>query len=492
MSTLPLPGGINPFIRFGTSYREPEITVRYLVRNFGTPVFSIPSLPNTEIEPEKGKNLDVGVKLDRRSIRASVGYFKNDLKNFAQDVFASVCIPADPANGMLPDAVPALRLHAHALALLLPARLASSAEVHFKGFEGMLEASIPLGDVGQPDAVGRAHLDLKSTDDAPSPDDIAIVEQFYNRSDTPIELEGGVEDIPPRGVVPFQGSFALRFSNKSNTFWAEYEWRFANQIKMPPPADVLGQANTTQYGLLKSLAGFDKHSIRAGYSFGTRVPVKLTVGRREPARRHLLHALQPGARSRSLVRLRAHLRLEEHARELIRSSSWTAARRCRDRRARGSSHGPSFLSGLPREWGWARLRGAKADGSERAVESPRSRGSAGRRSSPGPRGRGLRIACTAPRRPGLLASLALGLCLTASSFGAQAGAGSDWPRFRGPNGDGIVPHPPNLRNHEELLCLELPVADRGALERDPWCPRLRSSTTRLCTSAFSIQGWRVK
>jgi outer membrane receptor protein involved in Fe transport len=40
---------------------------------------------------------------------------------------------------------------------------------------------------------------------------------------------------------------------------------------------VLGQANTTQYALLKSLAGFDKHSIRAGFSFGTRVPVKLTV-----------------------------------------------------------------------------------------------------------------------------------------------------------------------------------------------------------------------
>ncbi len=50
-----LPQGINPYFRWGTSYREPGITERYLLRNFGDPSFSVLVIPNTELLPERGR-----------------------------------------------------------------------------------------------------------------------------------------------------------------------------------------------------------------------------------------------------------------------------------------------------------------------------------------------------------------------------------------------------------------------------------------------------
>ncbi|MEM7356275.1 MAG: TonB-dependent receptor, partial [Acidobacteriota bacterium] len=80
--TLLTPRGINPYIRFAESYREPEVTVRYLIRNFGSPFFFVTGLPNTELQPEEGETLDLGIKFDQRNWRGTIGYFENDIENF--------------------------------------------------------------------------------------------------------------------------------------------------------------------------------------------------------------------------------------------------------------------------------------------------------------------------------------------------------------------------------------------------------------------------
>jgi hypothetical protein len=272
-ATLLLAGGVHPYVRFGTSYREPEVTVRYGIRNFGPPTFSAQAIPNTEVKPERGRSLDLGFKLERREARASLGYYRNDLSGFSSTVTSPVySIPANPALGVLPTSAGVHQVQYFQ-------RVTGDAKVHFRGWEGAGEASIALGDKGSL-APFVSMSWMKSIDDAPSPKDILIVQRYYNRSDTPIRLEGSVEEIPARPHPKTLGTVALRYTSPAATWWVEYEWRFAGRITNTDPESVLASVTPfpTQYGGLKSLEGYDKHSIRGGLKLGKDGRLRLAVG----------------------------------------------------------------------------------------------------------------------------------------------------------------------------------------------------------------------
>src|SRR6185295_12711404 len=98
-----LPQGINPYFRWGTSYREPGITERYLLRDFGDPTFSVLVIPNTTLRPERGREFDLGVKVQRAKWNVSANYFRNDLRDFIGSATAEpIFIPPDPALGINP------------------------------------------------------------------------------------------------------------------------------------------------------------------------------------------------------------------------------------------------------------------------------------------------------------------------------------------------------------------------------------------------------
>ena len=275
-ATLMLPHGLHPYFRFGTSYREPEVTVRYGIRNFGTQASSGQSLPNPDLRPERGRSLDLGLKLDRRSVRASLGYYRNDLSGFSSTVASPrYLIPARPELGVFETSPDTPGVHE----VRFFQRIAGDADVHFRGWEGAGEASISLGDRGT--LVPFVSLSwMKSVDDAPSRKDILIVQQFYNRADTPIRLEGSVEEIPARAHPTTLGTAALRYTNPAARWWVEYEWRFAGRITNTDPEAALASVTPfpTQYGGLKSLEGYDKHSIRAGLKHGKDGRLRVTVG----------------------------------------------------------------------------------------------------------------------------------------------------------------------------------------------------------------------
>lgn len=271
---LLLSGGVHPYLRFGTSYREPEVTVRSGIRNFGFPTFSLQGIPNTEVKPERGRSLDLGLKLDRRNVRASVGYYRNDFSGFSSTVSSpTYAIPPSPELGVLPT--PPLNLHG----VQFFQRVTGDAKVHFRGWEGAGEASIALGDKGSL-APFVSMSWMKSIDDDPAPKDILIVEKFYNRSDTPIRLEGSVDEIPARPHPKTLGTVALRYTSPAAKWWVEYEWRFAGRITNTDPESVLSSVTPypTQYGALKSLEGYDKHAIRGGLKLGKDGRLRLSVG----------------------------------------------------------------------------------------------------------------------------------------------------------------------------------------------------------------------
>lgn len=76
-------GAINPFIRFGRSYRHPNLEEML----FAGPATTGSIVPNVLVEPETGNNFDVGVKFRAGSVSGGAYYFLNQYQNFiAQDL----------------------------------------------------------------------------------------------------------------------------------------------------------------------------------------------------------------------------------------------------------------------------------------------------------------------------------------------------------------------------------------------------------------------
>lgn len=76
-------GPLNPFVRYGRSYRHPNLEEML----FAGPATTGSLLPNVTVEPETGNNLDAGVKFRAGRVSGGAYYFLNRYRNFiAQDL----------------------------------------------------------------------------------------------------------------------------------------------------------------------------------------------------------------------------------------------------------------------------------------------------------------------------------------------------------------------------------------------------------------------
>ncbi|MEM7586032.1 MAG: TonB-dependent receptor [Acidobacteriota bacterium] len=265
--TILTEAGINPYIRWAQSYREPEVTVRYLIRNFGSPFFFVTGLPNTELQAEEGETLDIGVKFDRPNWRGTLGYFENDIENFIGTTLSDTVF----SFGFIrPD-----------LGLLSPVGIffqrINFGEVSYEGWEASFEGSFALsGNRGTISPYFQlSHL--ISENKTPTADDLTTVRQFYNRNDTPRRFEGSENDVPFGNVVEDQGLFGVRYTAPSTHWFVEYELKWVDDISRVDPGD-LATPNTTQFGSFSSLDGYERHTLRGGYEFAeASVPVRINV-----------------------------------------------------------------------------------------------------------------------------------------------------------------------------------------------------------------------
>lgn len=289
-ATILIPGGINPYVRYSTSFREPDLIARYLLRGFATsPLFSLPSIINTNLVPEKGKDIDVGVKIARNKYRGTFSYFRNQIDNATGTVFNSYCIPFNPAAGILgtpsfflptplpfgctaPPPGPPVASTQHFAQVF---QTINFSKVLIRGYEVSGEVDIPLGDIGSftPYATFSA---IKATNQTPDAGRVRIVQNLYNSS-APLELDGSPTDVPFYSLPNYQGSFAPRFTSAKGNWWAEYEYRYTSKITRVDPNEI-SFAGTTTYANFASYKGLQKHSIRGGFRFGEEVPVTVTMG----------------------------------------------------------------------------------------------------------------------------------------------------------------------------------------------------------------------
>lgn len=257
---LRLPGRVAPYFRWGTSYREPGVTERYILRDFGDPTFSVLLIPNTALKPERGGNYEFGVKTEHERWSASVGYFRNNLKDFIRNEFSeALFVPADPARGLEPLS-PFFPFHG-----VLYVQRTNTARARIQGVEAAYEVGLKLGGAGSLTPYGTAGW-LKGSNLTPDQNTLSLIRQFYNRHDTPLRLRGSAGDAPLSNISPFGATFGARYSDRRGVWLGRYEVRHQARVTRVDPLD-LTTAISTQYGSFASLSPFTKHSLRAAYNY---------------------------------------------------------------------------------------------------------------------------------------------------------------------------------------------------------------------------------
>ena len=259
-AVLRLPARVNPYFRWGTSYREPGITERYILRNFGDPTFSVLLVPNTALQPERGSNYELGVKIERERWSASAAYFRNHLKNFIRNEFSDVLfVPANPAQGLEPIS-PAFPFHG-----VLYVQRGNTARARIQGVEAAYQISVPLGRAGGITPYGTLAW-LKGTDLTPDENALMLIRDFYNRADTPVALRGSTSDVPLANISPFGATFGARYSDRKGVWVGQYLIRHQARVERVDPLDITTTIST-QYGSFASLRPLTKHSLRAIYNY---------------------------------------------------------------------------------------------------------------------------------------------------------------------------------------------------------------------------------
>ena len=279
-ATFFVPGGINPYVRYSTSFREPDLLGRYLFRNFTTaPFFSLPSVVNTNLKPEKGRDIDVGVKIARRQYRGSFSYYRNQLNDATGTVLNAYCISPFGIPGIVPTpngfgcptSPPNPPTH-----LVQVFQTVNFSTVLIRGFEATGEADVALGDFGSLTPF-FSFSTIKATNQNPDANRVAIIRNLYNSS-APLELDGAIDDVPFYSLPNYQGTFAPRFTGAKGRFWVEYEYRFTSKVTRVDPQEI-SFAGTTTYANFASFKGLQKHSIRGGFKMGgDNFPMNVTLG----------------------------------------------------------------------------------------------------------------------------------------------------------------------------------------------------------------------
>lgn len=264
---LRLPFGINPYIRYGTSYREPSITERYIIRNFNTGIQGFYALVvgNPGLEPETGKSFDVGVKAQGKRYSGSFGYFRNDLSNliiFQSPDFGNICVT--PAPGLPALTFPFLGCTPGRALINFNGRI-NQADNEIHGFEGTGEVSIPLGGLGSLNPFVSFGT-LYGTNKSPTPTQLFIIDRVFNRTDTPFPLKGSRDDVPLGNITPFRIIGGASFTDVSGRIFAEYSFRHQARVERVNPTFING-TTLVNYGTAASLNDFTRHDIKGGYSW---------------------------------------------------------------------------------------------------------------------------------------------------------------------------------------------------------------------------------
>ena len=85
-------GSISPFVRFGRSYRHPNLEEMF----FAGPATAGNIAPNVKVKPEQGNNFDAGAKFNFAGVSGGTYVFLNQYKDFIVQDLTTATTPAGP------------------------------------------------------------------------------------------------------------------------------------------------------------------------------------------------------------------------------------------------------------------------------------------------------------------------------------------------------------------------------------------------------------
>ncbi len=260
---------VSVFGRIGNSFRQPALIEGYFFRGFPSGAFAFIFAPNGNIKPERGVNVDTGIKVTHRLFRASLTYFNNTYTNFIEQT-----APILQAGG--PGTL-AQRLGYNFL-FWIQRFNTGRARVH--GLESDFDVPFNLRD--------RATLTLSGLmswehgqDLLPLPNAFPALErqyqvnvregkEFFDFGKRTLDANGRPQfsDVPFERVLPFMSSWNVRLQDKSSRFWTEYNARARTRIKRLDP-DIQTNFLRLNYFSWLGMGGVTVHNWRFGYNHYT-------------------------------------------------------------------------------------------------------------------------------------------------------------------------------------------------------------------------------
>ncbi len=212
---------------YGRSYRHPNLEELL----FSGPATIGNIAPNITVGPEKGTNLDFGIKVRTGRFAGSIGYFNNKYEGFiSTEIVARGCCgrPVTDPNGTVSQAI-------------------NFADVRIQGVEADLQA--PFSVAG------------------------GLVTVFANAAYNHGQILSGrnpltgvdLADTPQDNITPFKLISGVRLSDRRDRFWFEYSNRYQKEVERVAEGLIDSPFLIAQD--LYGLNGFTLHRIGAGFDW---------------------------------------------------------------------------------------------------------------------------------------------------------------------------------------------------------------------------------
>jgi hemoglobin/transferrin/lactoferrin receptor protein len=237
----PIPA-VSLVARVARSYREPNIFDRYNAGASHTlsPTTRSVTIPNPDLRPETGINLDLGAKVRFTRFSGAFTYFRNNYTNFIGN-FGTPVPGLAPIPNPIPGGVP--------LAVLQRQNIG---RIRMQGIEAEFEAPFRL-----PDALRSSFVTLLGNLSVTRGDDLQV-----NQPVDPFNFP----------VVPVKAVLGTRWNSATNRYWMEYRSRIVTTQRRLPPGSLYARPGTARLG-------FTVHDVRGGINFDReRYGVALTLG----------------------------------------------------------------------------------------------------------------------------------------------------------------------------------------------------------------------
>jgi hemoglobin/transferrin/lactoferrin receptor protein len=205
-------GSVNPFIRFGRSYRHPNLEEML----YAGPATAGSIAPNVKVKPETGNNFDVGANVRLPRLMGGAYFFVNQYKNFVAQDLVVATTPSGPL-----------------------AQATNYADVRIHGVE--LSADSPV-------VVRPGVLTLSASG--------ALMRGTITAGVNPLDGTS-LDGTPADNITPVKVLATVRFTAHSGKWWAEYGVRSQTKVSRVTPTLL-----NTPFAIAQDLLSLDAFTVQ--------------------------------------------------------------------------------------------------------------------------------------------------------------------------------------------------------------------------------------